>query len=111
MLLNLSQIEVDKNKITEYLLNTAHPDGGPKAQFFLQCGFTKDRWTTLADALKRHASVHAVAKEEKTLFGTKYVIEGILETTTHRRPLIRSVWFLKEHEKKIKLVTAYPILL
>ena len=43
---------VHGEKITEYLLNPAHPDNGGKAVFFLKLGFTWDERQTLAAALR-----------------------------------------------------------
>jgi len=42
---------VEKEKITAYLLNPAHPDKGGKAQFFLSLGFRTEDWLGMAKAL------------------------------------------------------------
>jgi hypothetical protein len=47
---------VDRQKITEYLLNPAHPDNGGKAKFFLRLGFTAEQWQVFAEALRRLAA-------------------------------------------------------
>jgi hypothetical protein len=46
---------VDREKITEYLLNREHPDNGGKADFFIALGFSIDNWETLADGLRQLA--------------------------------------------------------
>ncbi len=37
------EVVVQKEKITEYLLNKSHPDGMSKAKFFLGLGFTIEK--------------------------------------------------------------------
>lgn len=37
---NAHLAKVDRQKIADYLLNSAHPDNGGKANFFLGLGFT-----------------------------------------------------------------------
>ena len=38
-----NQAAVGREKITDYLLNPAHPDNGGKADFFKQLGFHRER--------------------------------------------------------------------
>lgn len=71
---------VPREKIVNYLLSPSHRDGRGKAAFFSRFGFTPESWHTLAGALLRHAARHEVAKAEATPLGTRYVIEGELET-------------------------------
>ena len=53
---------VDREKITDYLLNPGHRYGASKARFFVQFGFHLDDWQELADALLEHGRAHAVSK-------------------------------------------------
>src|SRR6266511_1958264 len=46
---------VEREKITEYLLNPAHPDNGGKAPFFLALGFSREDWPVLVAALRKLA--------------------------------------------------------
>ncbi|MCA1600315.1 MAG: hypothetical protein LC776_01280 [Acidobacteria bacterium] len=43
---------VDREKITDYLLNPAHPYNGGKAKFFLGLAFKAEEWRIFADALQ-----------------------------------------------------------
>jgi len=45
---------VEREKITDYLLNTAHPHGASKARFFSGFGFSSEKWQVLAAALREH---------------------------------------------------------
>ena len=71
------QAQVERSKITEYLLCAAHPDGASKAEFFNQFGFRAEEWEILADALRRHGVSHPVAKVVDSAFGTRYA-RGLL---------------------------------
>lgn len=106
---NVGAAGVSEDKITGYLLSPAHRDGRHKAAFFLGFGFTADAWQTLAAALLKHAADHEVARVESTPFGTRYVVEGTMETPFGRTPSIRSVWFLESSQDVPRFVTAYPL--
>jgi hypothetical protein len=100
---------IPEEKIVGYLLSATHRDGRHKAAFFLGFGFTASNWQTLAASLLKHAAEHEVSKEESTPFGTRYVVEGTIETPGGRTPRIRSVWFLESDQDAPRFVTAYPL--
>lgn len=106
---NAGAAMVAQEKVTGYLLSTTHRDGRHKAAFFLSFGFTTGDWQVVAAALVQHATDHAVAKSEETPFGTRYVVEGTMQTPSGRTPSIRSVWFVENEETVPRFVTAYPL--
>ena len=65
-------------------------------------------WETLAQALVRHAATYDIVESEDTGFGTRYTVEGGLESPDGRRPAVRVVWFVELGESAPRLVTAYP---
>jgi len=69
---------VDRKKIVDYLLNPAHADNGGKAGFFLSLGFSRERWSALAEAFRRIAEAMDVAKRMESPHGRKYIVEGRL---------------------------------
>lgn len=105
---NSELASVPTAKITNYLLSTAHPEGASKAVFFRTMGFAPERWTDLADALKRQARDHDVAGVYPSTFGVRYRIEGPLKTPRGKSPIIRSIWFIDSGASVPRLVTAYP---
>ena len=105
---NAEKALVSKEKITAYLLSSAHGAGGGKARFFLRFGFTTEEWSVLADTLITHAVVNEVKIEEQTIFGKKYIIEGSMETPTGEKPVIRTIWFIGCDEFVPRFITAYP---
>ncbi len=91
---NLDNAEVPEAKVSDYLLSLTHPDGGGKAGFFTQFGFSSAAWEDLAQALLRHATEHEIAKTEDLPYGLRYVVEGVLRTPDARRSLslVRGIW-------------------
>jgi hypothetical protein len=106
---NVDQATVPQEKITGYLLSTAHRDGKHKAAFFMRFGFKPEAWEELAAALLNHARQHDVVKEEPSPFGVRYVVEGALPAPDGRSPDVRAVWFLEAGDDKPRFVTAYPL--
>ncbi|HHY58287.1 MAG TPA: hypothetical protein GYA08_22945 [Chloroflexi bacterium] len=105
---NCEHAHIPQAKVVDYLLSSTHPEGQIKAKFFMAHGFTVANWQQFAAALVTHAQEHPVARVEKSLFGIRYIIEGILRTPDGRSPFVRVVWFIEEGETIPRLVTAYP---
>jgi hypothetical protein len=106
---NREKALVPESKIVGYLLAGAHPHGQYKAAFFVSFGFSLESPSSLASALKRHAADQEVARVEDSRFGTRYIIESVLEAPDGRKPAIRSVWFIEAGEELPRFVTAYPL--
>jgi hypothetical protein len=106
---NCENAIVPESKITRYLLSLTHPDGSSKAKFFIQFGFTVERWEQLALALLNHAADHPVNKVAPSPLGIRYIIEGSLSTPSGKTAMVRSVWFIGDNEDKPRLATAYPL--
>ena len=99
---------IDQEKITDYLLSSANPRGRAKAGFFLSFGFSAARWEELAEALRRHAASHAVARVLETACGPRYHVDGEIETPDGRNPLVRTVWQIDLGSNVPRFLTAYP---
>ena len=105
---NASESFVSIDKVTNYLLNRNHPEGGSKASFFESLGFSYANISVFIEALKDIPRREHVSNTIQNQFGTKYIIDGILKSPNSRNPQITTVWII-EHQSKIpKLVTAYP---
>jgi hypothetical protein len=75
---------IAENKIKDYLLNLKHSGGGEnKARFFRNFGFILKNSSEFEIALLEIARNNQVSRIVPTLFGTKYIIEGILRTPDH----------------------------
>lgn len=106
---NAHQATVPERKITEYLLNPAHPAGGSKATFFLRHGFTVGDWQKLAEALLQHARENEVVETEETPHGCRYAIDGPLAGADGTRLNVRSAWYINPHSEVPRFVTAHPL--
>ncbi len=101
---------VEREKVTQYLLNPRHRYGGSKARFFFQFGFKIEYWEVFADALREHGQRHELSGGvRQTRWGPRYEIDAELNTPDGRQPRIRSVWQFDEGEIAPRLITAYPL--
>ena len=105
---NAERAVVERGKISDYLLNSAHPDNGGKAAFFLSLGYKRDDWRLLAAALHRLAVATEVARSMETTHGIKYVLDGSIETPGGKMTAVRTIWIVDRGLDRPRLVTAYP---
>ncbi|MFY9622435.1 MAG: DUF6883 domain-containing protein [Pyrinomonadaceae bacterium] len=106
---NAEHAIIEREKITEYLLNPVHRYGASKARFFAGFGFALEAWDVLARALREHAQRHEVSRTYQTRWGRRFEIDGALNALDGRQPRIRSVWQLDDGDIAPRLITAYPL--
>ena len=105
---NRERAEVPLPKVARYLLNTAHPDGAPKAKFLMSFGFSSSAPERLVTALLAHVSENPATETTAVRFGTMYAVDGPLRCPDGRSPTLRSVWIIEPPADHPRLVTAYP---
>lgn len=105
---NAEHAIIEREKVAGYLLNPAHPDNGGKAPFFVTCGFRRDEWGVLADALRRLAVMGEVTKSLDSPHGMKYILDGEIETPAVCQSPLRTIWIVDAGSDAPRLVTAYP---
>jgi hypothetical protein len=105
---NASLAKVEREKITEYLLNPDHPDNGGKAAFFTAGGYRRDDWQALATSLRKLAITYFVTQSIESGHGKKYIVDGSIETPIGKSPTLRTIWIIDSGETIPRLVTAYP---
>lgn len=98
---------VPLEKITQYLLNDAHPEGRSKAAFFRRLGFHPEEPQELKAALLRLAGETEMS-ESAFAFGLKYVGIGLMACPSGRRVQLVTVWVLRAGLPPPYFVTAYP---
>lgn len=99
---------IDDRKIVGYLLDAAHPVGGPKAAFFASFGFSIDKPEVLAERLREHVLQNDAVALPPTRHGTKYEVRGPLFCPDGRQPRVKSIWMIRTGETHPRLVTAVP---
>jgi len=70
----LANAVVADAKITDYLLNDAHPNNGGKAKFFMAFGFTPANWQELKNALLDHPRNNPYVSTTTTPYGESFWI-------------------------------------
>jgi len=105
---NSHRAVVDRRKITDYLLNPAHPDNGGKARAFHAMGFRADSWEVLADALRDMARSEEARESVETVHGRKYVLDGTLRSSSGTTVQVRAIWIIDRAAETPRVVTAYP---
>lgn len=106
---NPEHLQVDREKILDYLLSPSHPDGQTKAEFFRRFGFLRDQWEVLAEALRQHGMTHPISKTVESPHGTRYSVDGEIESPDGRNPRIRSVWIVEAGSRIPRLITTHPL--
>ncbi len=105
---NIAAAYVEDAKLGDYLLNTTHPRGGPKARFLLRFGFVVERPDALRQALIAHAVANEISRSRTEYFGVIFEIEGPLSTPDGRDPYVRTVWMLDTGAAAPRLITLVP---
>ena len=103
------RLRVDGAKVVDYLLSSRHPDGRSKAAFSASFGFRAARWDVLARALRDHGARGEVAGISASDYGTRYSVNGVIETPDGRNPRLRTVWIVAEEGGEPRLITAHPL--
>ncbi len=104
---DLSGAVIAKPKITEYLLNLDHQDGGAKAKFFLERGFTFQNWNELSKSLLCQGKSNPVEKYIRNKYGMKILVRCNMLSPDGKNPCILSVW-MQENDGPPRFITAYP---
>lgn len=105
---NKSKAQVPLEKIVDYLLSETHPVGKSKAKYFRSYGFDDENASDLAQGLLAIAQNSAVEDTERSRYGTKYVLDGELETPNGDMIQVRTVWIIETDDDTPRFVTAYP---
>jgi hypothetical protein len=101
---------IEERKVTDYLLNEAHPDNGGKARFFQGLGFSAKDVAIFIGALHQVAETGEVVDTIESVYGVKFVVDGVLQAqaTNVAARSVRTVWIIERGEGVPRLVTAYP---
>jgi hypothetical protein len=106
---NAESVRIPREKLVDYLLSTAHPQGRAKAAYFESLGFRQAEWRVLSAALRLHAVRSDVTGVTVTPYGTKYTVDGPLHCPAGHEAQVRTVWIVRETDGVACLVTAYPL--
>jgi hypothetical protein len=105
---NKSRAQVPLEKITNYLLSETHAVGKSKARYFRSYGFDHETASDLAQGLLEIAQNAPVDSFERSPYGTKYIVDGELETPNGVMIHVRTIWIIENNTEIPRFVTAYP---
>jgi hypothetical protein len=106
---NAESVRIERQKITDYLLNPAHRYGASKARFFAEFGFGLGNWESLAAALRERVRNSRTVRQKETPFGPRFEVDGVLGTPSGATPRVRSVWQMDEGDLSPRLITVHPL--
>lgn len=69
----------------------------------------RELWEVLAEALREHGMAHPITKTVESPHGTRYCVDGKIESPDRRNPCVRSVWMLETGTTTPRLITAFPL--
>jgi len=106
---NQENAYIPSPKLHDYLLSRTHSVGRWKARFFRALGFDETNVDVLEQSLIAIAHSEDVKDVVSSAHGTKYIIEGSLETPAGSRVQVRTVWIIDAGQDRPRFVTAYPM--
>lgn len=98
---------VSREKVCGYLLNPAHPVGGPKCAWFASLGYSIENWEQLAADLCQVAIDCEDFAAKPSPYGVKYETRGRIGCAGFLSATVLAIWMLEENSPP-RLVTAYP---
>ena len=99
---------IPRAKLKGYLLSDSHPVGKAKARFFHRFGYDESTIERLESDFINIAQSHDVTEVATTAHGTKYIMDGFLNTPIGRQVLVRTVWIVDAGQDRPRFVTAHP---
>lgn len=86
---------IPPRKITHYLLNPDHKDGGPKYRYLRPIGFDKSRPHELEAAIREHVAKYQAFQALTDQYGTRYNTEGPILGPNGETRQVTTAWILK----------------
>lgn len=106
---NWENAYIQPAKLTGYLLSETHSVGSSKARLLRNVGFNETNVDMLEQRLLAIARSEDIKEVVSSPHGTKYIIEGQLETPTGSSVQLRTVWIIDTGQDHPRFVTAYPL--
>lgn len=75
---------------------------------FAEADFEQDGPTVALSDLRSYAASHEVARVVETAYGSRYHVDGTIETPDGRNPVIRTVWHVDTGSVHHRFITAHP---
>ena len=96
------------DKLGEYLLSVAHPDGRGKAEYLGRLGYSQDTAGRLDADLREQILSLDAQPGRPSPYGQKYEILGPLTGPNGKNAWVRTIWIVLTGEAAPRLVTLIP---
>ena len=106
---NRENAYIPSSKLHDYLLSKTHSVGRWKARLFRALGFDETNVDVLEQGLIAIAHSEDVKDVVLSAHGTKYIVEGTLQTPVGSLVQVRTVWIIDAGQERPRFVTAYPV--
>ena len=106
---NKEKAYIPYSKIHDYLLSKTHSVGLWKSIFFESLGFNETNAELLEKEIISIAQFEDVKQIIESPYGTKYVIDGLIQTLIGESIQLRTIWIIEAGEEYPRFVTAYPL--
>lgn len=106
---NSTNAFVPHAKLTDYLLSKTHIVGKLKARFFRSLGFNENNIEKLEEIFLHIASTQDIKTTISSPHGTKYIIDGSVQSPNGKTIHLRTVWIIEVNNDRPRFVTAYPV--
>lgn len=101
-------VEIAKEKLTNYLLNPAHPKGASKAQFFSNVlAIDREDWEFLRDQIERGWEISVLYRVGRNKWGYTHGALMKVMGRNGRSAVLETGWLVSE-DGPAQFVTAYP---
>jgi hypothetical protein len=96
-------------KLRDYVLSAAHPDGSAKAVYLAGLGYTRAEWWRLERDVRDQILTRDAVELGDSVYGTKYEILGPLTGPNGSSGWVRTIWILPWGQANPRLVTLVPM--
>jgi len=105
---NREKAFIQPAKLSDYLLSETHAVGRAKAKFLRLFGFDETNIDLLEQGLLTIAKTQEVTSVISSIHGTKYVVDGSLQTPVGGLISLRTVWIIDQGQNRPRFVTTIP---
>jgi filamentous hemagglutinin len=99
---------IPPDKLRDYLLSVAHPDGRGKSEYLGRLGYSQEACGRLETDLRGQILSLEAQEGRPSPYGQKYEILGPLTGPNGQTAWVRTIWIVLTSETTPRLVTLIP---
>jgi hypothetical protein len=99
---------IPSDKLRDYLLSAAHPDGRGKAEYLGELGYSQEGFSRLEVDLREQILSLDAQPGRLSPYGQKYEILGPLTGPNRNTAWVSTIWIILTGETAPRLVTIIP---